>query len=277
MKHPFLVSDGPHGLLRGDVYVPEEPRGCPVVVGCHGFKGFKDWGFWPETGRRFAEAGIALVIFNVSGSGIGEDLESFSEPERFESNTISFELDDLGSIVAAMTGRSIPLAGADIRRLGLLGHSRGGGVALLRASRDPRVRAVVTWAAVSTFQRWDDDTLASWRERGFHPIENTRTGQTFHLSSAFLKDLEQSGDAFSPVAAMRRIEAPTLLVHGTRDETVPVEEAERLQRAAMPGIAKIGLIQGAGHTFGAAHPFRGATRDLSQVWERTLEWFREYL
>ena len=113
-RTPFELDDAPYGPLRGDVYLPPDARGTPVVVACHGFKGFKDWGFWPETARTFCEAGIGFVAFNFSGSGIGEDPEAFTELDRFEANTIGRELEDLGRVLDAVTRRSIPVGGGRV-------------------------------------------------------------------------------------------------------------------------------------------------------------------
>ena len=274
---PFRIDDAPHGPLCGDIYLPASARGVPVVLACHGFKGFKDWGFWPETGRRLAAAGIALVTFNFSGSGIGEDPQVFTELDRFEANTIGKELDDLGRVLEAVTRREVPLGAADVRKLGLLGHSRGGGIALLRASRDPRVQALVTWSAVSTFRRYDDATRALWRKRGHVEVANARTGQIFRMGVGFLDDLESHGEAYDPVSAARRLAHPYLIVHGTRDESVPVDEANRLAKVADPGLSRLMLVEGAGHTFGAAHPFAGSTPELDRVLTRTTAWFAENL
>jgi len=274
---PFLLEEAPEAPLRGDVYLPDEPRAAPVVIACHGFKGFKDWGFWPETGRRFAEGGLVLVTFNMSGSGVGEDPETFSELERFEANTISKELADLGAVLEAVTSRRLPLEGADSRRLGLLGHSRGGGVVLLRASRDPRVRALVTWAAVASFRRYGEEDLARWRRDGYLEITNARTGQVMRVGVGLLEDLEAHGEAYEPLEAVRRLRIPSLFLHGTQDESVPAEDAQLLARAAYPGTAKLALLDGAGHTFGAAHPFVGTTPALDRLLEKTLAWFRATL
>jgi dipeptidyl aminopeptidase/acylaminoacyl peptidase len=270
---PFVLEDAPADPLRGDVYLPDRPRAAPVIVACHGFKGFKDWGFWPEAGRRFAEAGLVLVTFNLSGSGIGEDLETFTELDRFEANTISKELADLGAILDAVARRGIPLEGADPRRLGLLGHSRGGGVVLLRAGRDPRVRSIVTWSAVSTFHRYREEDLERWRADGYLEILNARTGQVMRVGVGLLEDLESHGDAYEPVDAVRRLRVPLLLLHGTKDESVPAEDAQRLARAAYPGTAKLVLLEGAGHTFGATHPFGAMTGDLERLLDKTTSWF----
>jgi dienelactone hydrolase len=276
-RTPFELSDAPYGPLRGDVYLPENARGIPAVVACHGFKGFKDWGFWPETARRFCEAGLGFIVFNFSGSGIGETPEEFTEFDRFEANTIGRELEDLGRILDAATHRSIPVGGVDVRRLGLLGHSRGGGVVLIRTSRDPRVRATVTWAAVSTFLRVGEDERTRWRNRGYAEVVNQRTGQVFRMGAGFLDDLETHAEAYDPLLAVARMKTPLLVVHGTQDDAVPLEDARLLAHHAAPGTASLALIQGAGHTFGAVHPFAGSTAALDQVLSRTTSFFLEVL
>jgi dienelactone hydrolase len=272
----FVLPAAPHGPIRGDVYLPEKPRGAPVVVACHGFKGFKNWGFWPEAGRRFTEAGLVLVTFNFSGSGIGEDLETFTELDRFEQNTLGKELEDLGVILDAVTGRDIPLGDADTQKLGVLGHSRGGGIALLRASRDPRIGSLVTWAALASFDRTEADT-ALWRKQGYLEVPNLRTGQVFRVGVGLLEDLEAHREEYDPLSAITRLRIPTLILHGTQDETVPVDEAHRLSKHADAGRSRLGLIQGAGHTFGAAHPFAGPYPQLDNVLEKTTSWFNETL
>jgi uncharacterized protein len=274
---PFTLPDARNGPLRGDVYLPARPRGAPVIVACHGFKGFKDWGFWPPTGRAFAEAGLTLVTFNVSGSGIGEDPEQFTELDRFEANTIGREIEDLGIVIDALGGKQVPLSGADARKLGVLGHSRGGGVALVRASRDPRIRTGATWAAVSSFLLVGEPEREIWRKQGYLEVLNARTKQTFRVGLALLEELETHRDAFDPVQAARRIQVPFLIVHGSHDESVPVDAAHRLSRALDPMRGRLLLVEGAGHTFGAQHPFTTPTPALRLVLERTVSWFAEQL
>lgn len=273
----FEIEQGSNGPIRGDVYLPARPRGAPVVVACHGFKGFKDWGFWPHAGARFTEEGMGLVTFNFSGSGIGEDPETFTEMDRFESNTIGKEVEDLGLVLDAVTSRRAPVEDLDIRRLGGWGHSRGGGVLLVRAGRDPRFRSLVTWASVACFLRIDESQKEAWRKLGYQEVQNQRTGQVFRLGLELLEELETGGAALDPAISASRLKIPALFLHGTQDEAVPVEDARRLAQAAGPGVGELALIQGAGHTFGAAHPFQGSGPDLDLALNRTITWFNQTL
>jgi len=274
---PFVLPDARNGPIRGDVYLPERPRGAPIVVGCHGFKGFKDWGFWPSAGQAFAEQGLTLVTYNVSGSGIGEDLETFTEFDRFEANTIGKEVEDLGIVIDALAAKTIPLAGADVRKLGVLGHSRGGGVALVRASRDPRIRSGVSWAAVSSFLMVGEGERDAWRKRGYLEIENARTKQVFRVGKGLLEELETHREALDPVLAAGRLQIPFLIIHGSQDESVPVQAAQRLSHALDPVRGKLLMVEGTGHTFGAQHPFSSPTTAFRLVLERTIAWFRDTL
>lgn len=54
---PFSVDDDRGDSVDCDVRFVDRDAPRPVVVFCHGFKGFKDWGPFPEWGRRLAQAG----------------------------------------------------------------------------------------------------------------------------------------------------------------------------------------------------------------------------
>ena len=270
MATPSLSRHRLAGSL-GDVLVDvraagrEAPR--PAVAVVHGFKGFKDWGHWPWLAERLARAGLSAVTLNLSGSGV-DDSGEFVFPERFGHNTFSAELHDLRSIVDALAAGELGVAPPT--SLGLLGHSRGGGAAVLYTAGDPRIRALVTWAAISTVQRWPEPARASWRNAGVIPIENARTRQILPLYTDVLDDVERNAEALDIEAAAGRIAVPWLIVHGTADEAVPVAEGRLLAAAAPPEATRFVAIEGAGHTFGAAHPWNGATTELDLAVNTTL-------
>ena len=68
-----------------------------VIV--HGFKGFKDWGFFPWLAQRLMQHRLAVCRFNMSRSGIGEDPETFDRLDLFEHDTYSTQLADLRAVV----------------------------------------------------------------------------------------------------------------------------------------------------------------------------------
>jgi pimeloyl-ACP methyl ester carboxylesterase len=242
-----------------------------VVV--HGFKGFKDWGFFPYLCERLVGAGFAVVSFNFSRNGVGEDPLEFTELERFASNTLSLEQDELLSILdETIAGDLLPRRP---RRVGLLGHSRGGGQAVLAAAADVRVAALTTWAAVGHFDRWTDETKDEWRRDGQVVVLNQRTGQQMPLSVTLLEDYEENQDRLDIAAAASRVMAPWLIVHGQDDMTVSPQEANRLARASRR--ARVSLVDKAGHTFEATHPFTGPPTQLKEAVDRTVQHFWKHL
>src|SRR5262245_3739806 len=184
MHHSVFELENRIGLrLRGDVRSLDPYTRRPVVVCCHGFKGFKDWGFWPWVSARLAAAGFTAVQFNFSGSGVGANLLEFDELDVFARDTVSQQLDDLGVVLDALFAGSIAARCADTSRVVLLGHSRGGGVTVLRARDDARINAVATWAAVSKVQRWSAAERLVWRKQGFMSFPNARTGQDMRVGT----------------------------------------------------------------------------------------------
>ena len=262
--------------IHGDLRIPDGPGPHPAVVVCHGFKGFKDWGFHPWLGTRLAEAGLAAVHFNFSRNGVREADGDIEDLDAFRRNTLSIERDDLDTVLDAVLSGKLG-APLDPSRLGLAGHSRGGGVALLGAAERPEVKALSTWASVSHFDRITDEaTLVEWRRAGVFEVLNSRTGQVLPMGVEFLEDVLGNLDRLHLLVAARRLRVPWLLLHGTADETVPFAEAEALARASERG-ARLVAIDGGGHTFGAVHPFAGPTPHLEAAAEATLGHFRAAL
>ncbi len=273
---PFTIPGYDKGPLRGDVRTQDVRDGRPVVVIFHGFKGFKDWGFFPHIAERLARSGFTAVTFNFSGSGIGPDFETFSEAERFQRSKPSGDLADAATVWEAVLAGGLVDGLAAPSAAGVLGHSRGGGAAIVHANEHPQCRALVTWAAISTYHRWGPETLRRWREHGSIDIVNARTGQVLPIGTQFLDDLEAHNERLDVLAAAAAVKAPWLLIHGRADETVKVEEAERLREAAGDGT-DLEIIDGGSHTLGAVHPWGGSTPQLDRAMDRTVGWFLEHL
>jgi fermentation-respiration switch protein FrsA (DUF1100 family) len=109
-------------------------------------------------------------------------------------------------------------------------------------------------------------------------VLNTRTGQVLPLYPDVLEDLDANRAVLDIQAAAGRLTIPWLLVHGEADTSVPASEADELARAAsVTNPPRRLTVAGAGHTFGAVHPFAGMTPDLAMVLDETVKWMGRYL
>lgn len=276
-RSAFELKNGSELSIRGDVRSDSDRDDhAAAIVICHGFKGFKDWGYFPYVSEQLAQrTGRPVISFNFSGNGVGADLLNFTELDLFEANTFSAELDDLGIVLDAAASGDLPLLTGSTNRFGLLGHSRGGGIAILKAAEDDRVASLVTWAATASFDRWSEEMKAEWRRTGRFEVLNMRTKQVMPLGLGLLEDFEQHAERLDIQSAASLLNVPFLIIHGTADESVDVSDADRLAAAASEGSARLERIDGAGHTFGAVHPFAGTTEHLERILELSADWFIE--
>jgi dienelactone hydrolase len=234
-----------------------------------------DWGFFPLIAESLAERGIAAVAFNCSGSGVREDLADIADDEAFAKDTCSRQLEDIAR-VREYIARELS-AMCDPSRAGVFGHSRGGGMALIHAAEHPDTRAVVTWAALPTFDRFDAATKALWRKQGYIWIANARLGRDHRLDIDALLDAERNTARLDIEAACARVRAPALLVHGGIDDVIEPEALQRLREALRSEQVETHLIEIANHAFGATHPLHARPRELEEAREVTLAWFQQHL
>ncbi|HLM65964.1 MAG TPA: alpha/beta fold hydrolase [Longimicrobium sp.] len=262
--------------MRGDLRVREGHRADRALVLVHGFKGFRRYAFFPSLARAAAVRGYAAVTFDFSHNGIGEDgRDDFSAMHLFTEQTHTRNLDEIRRVLGLLSGNA--LLGRPARKIGLMGHSRGGGEAVLAAAEDARVDALVTWAAIaSVADRWTPEQVAAWKAGRAVEIENARTKQMMPVGPAYWEDVRAHRERLDIPAAAARLTVPWLIIHGDADTSVPVEEGQRLFDAA-GDAAELLVVEGGDHGFGGKHPYAGATPELRMVADATLEWFDTYL
>ena len=278
MATPTLTKHTLPGAL-GEILIDVRAGGRgsprPAVVVVPGFKGFKAWGMFPPFAERLARAGLSAVSVNLSGSGV-DDAGDFTLVERFGHNTYSAELDDTRKVVDALARGALGVAPPS--SIGLVGHSRAGGIGVLAAAEDRRITALATWAAISSVERWSPAEQRTWREAGVKEIVNARTGQRLPLYPDVLDDIERhAAGRLDILGAAGRLAIPWLIVHGTEDESVSSLEGEALHAAARGGHARHLPVTGAGHTFGTVHPWRGETPAFRLVADETLGFLAAHL
>ena len=198
-----------------------------VAVILHGVTGQRDRPWARDLAAALTASGIAVVQFSFSGNGASEG--------RFEDATPTKEAEDLGSVLDAFAGW----------RVACIGHSMGGAVGLLRAGRDPRIAALVSLAGMVHVHRF--------MQRHFGHL---RPGDAMLGKPAcpWSPDLEEDARRIGSLTDVARgIRIPWLLVHGTADEMVPVQDSLDA-RAAAAGRPDLITIEGADHRFTGAHP-----------------------
>jgi len=187
------------------------------------------------------------------------------------------ELLDLKAVVDAISSGHIGKGLIDSERIGLVGHSRGGGLSLLYAHSDPRIKALITWSAISTVHRYTDEVRKQWKRDGYIEIENQRTLQTMQVGIELLNDCEKNKAKLDILAIVEDLDIPTLIIHGDSDEAVPVGEAYSIYDHLGSTEKELIIIEGGTHTYGAQHPMSSTPEHLQSVFDLTESWFDRFL
>jgi pimeloyl-ACP methyl ester carboxylesterase len=275
-KNKILVSKHKKPILY-DVYFNETDKPQPIVIFCHGYKGYKDWGPWHLVAQAFAEAGFCFLKFNFShNGGTMEQPIDFPDLEAFAENNFSLELDDLGRILNFVESGNENLP-KNFSTISLIGHSRGGGIALIKAEEDPRIEKVAVWASVSDFKaRFHEGTEAfeKWKKTGVAYVENSRTKQMMPNNFQFYKDFKANEERYTIKRAVENLKTPLLILHGSEDPTVSIKEAKAIH--SWNPKSKLKIIDNANHVFGAKHPWKEPKmpNDLQIVVKTTIDFLK---
>jgi pimeloyl-ACP methyl ester carboxylesterase len=163
------------------------------------------------------------------------------------------ELSDLESVLDFVRGGML----TDSEQLIVMGHSRGGGIASLAASRTD-VDGLVLLASVSDFESRfpSGEALNKWRSSDRLEVLNGRTMQVLSHSFTFYEDFIANSASLNIESAIRRLSCPLLVIHGDADDAVDLSEGQALAEWANNG--NLVVIPEAAHTFGASHPWKSA-------------------
>ncbi|MCC7030007.1 MAG: alpha/beta hydrolase [Chitinophagaceae bacterium] len=241
-------------------YQNEQPKA--VILYIHGFNGFKDWGNFDLIAEQFAMHGFFFVKMNLSHNGTTiTQPEDFADLQAYSRNNYSKELDDTAKMITMICNPVSSFAlEIDRERIILLGHSRGGGIAILQASLDVRVKAVITWASVAACKppwgNWSVEKMKNWKDQGVDFIENKRTHQQMPLAYQLYEDFEQNAEKLNIKRALQHLKIPIQLCHGTADEAVPFSAF--LQMQLWKADASF-VVLDSNHVFDRKHPYTAPT------------------
>ncbi|MBO6496126.1 MAG: prolyl oligopeptidase family serine peptidase [Roseivirga sp.] len=278
-KKELLISgQSPLKPITADITFKDNNQLKPLVIFIHGFKGFKDWGPWPIVANKFAVEGFCFCKLNFSFNGITpNNLSEITDLEAFGYNNFSKELDDIDRLLAHLDANNLSdQLQIDLNEVYLIGHSRGGGISIIKTSEDSRIKKLVTWASVYDFATYFSPAeLMYWKTHGVVYVKNSRTGQNFPMYYQFVEDFLRNEERFVIEKAISKVQQPTLFVHGTNDETVNINAAFQLKE--WKPEAYLHVIERANHTFGGTHPFseEKLPEDLENATDKTIEFLKE--
>jgi dipeptidyl aminopeptidase/acylaminoacyl peptidase len=163
-------------------------------------------------------------------------------------------------------------------KIGVIGHSRGGGVSILNAINNRSIDALCTWSSVCNFDRYSERQKTDWRRIGYFEALNTRTDQLMKMNISYLDDIEKNkNSSMDFVSASHNLEKPWLIIHGEQDLAVPVKEAQQLYNWSNKNLTDLMIFPSTGHTYDIVHPFQGSNAKFERVLESTAKFFSNNL
>lgn len=225
IEKTLLYSGGQR--IVGILHLPDGEGKFPCVITCHGYYSTKDSEKYVAIANRLCGERFAVFRFDFRGCGESEG--------SIEETTLSGRVSDLESALRFVRNHT-RISG----RIGLLGSSMGGCVAIIRAAKDEGIKAVTAWST------------------------------PFHLSGLFEKErLNRDVERYNMLEIVGRVAAPILIIHGDADELIPVNHAEDLYDRAN-GPKTLQIIRGGDHRL--TNP-----QDRKRAIELSLGWFKKYL
>ncbi|UVC11970.1 alpha/beta fold hydrolase [Rhizobium sp. TH2] len=246
------------GGISATLNMPDATQPVPAVLLLHGFGSSKDevGGMYARVATALAQKGIASLRIDFAGFGKSDGDTG--------STTIDAQLDQAKAALAVLKGTK----GVDPNRVGVLGFSLGGGVALLVASGQPMdVKSLVTWSSVGDFQA---DMLGALGQKAFDRAkEDGIVGldlgfRTIALKQSFFDSLS----AFKLDDAIATYPGPYLTITGSKDFSA--QYSDRFVGLAKNPTKEAMVIPDGDHIFGVL----GTDQTMADsVITKTAEWF----
>jgi uncharacterized protein len=217
--------------LAAIIRLPEETGYFPSVILCHGWNPERKRDLLDALSLQLTYAGFATLMFDFSGHGESEG--------KFETTTVTQMKKDLQMAWDFFSTHP----NVDPKQQFLLGHSIGGMVAALTSPYLSNLKAFVSISAHSDFKQsinsyFNDYEQQEWRQTGMAMLRGR-----YPLHKSVLLDMLKH----NLTETVGAIQCPTLIVHGTADMVIPVEQA-RILYSLLPQ-PELAIIEGADHQF----------------------------
>ena len=239
MKEKVFFQNSSGVKLCGILSNPTTEKGKPIVILCHGFFRSKDGKTYVGLERILNEKGISTFRFDFFGHG--------ESGGKFEEVTTSEAADDALNAIKF-------LKESGYRKIGLMGSSFGGMASIMAASKVNDLYVLALKSPVSDYSslfqaHQNEKEVKKIKEKGFTHITDIE-GKERKLNISFFTDA-QKADGYE---AAKKIKIPALIVHGDKDDSVPVEQSKRT--ASLMENCRLEVIEGADHGYSNEEHFQ---------------------
>jgi dienelactone hydrolase len=244
-----------------------------VIIFCHGFKGFKDWGTFNLIAEWFAQNGFVFAKFNFSHNGTTlSHPTDFMAVEDFGNNNFLFELNETKSVINFMLDYQFAEFKIDKNNISIIGHSRGGGTAILAGAQHHAIKKIIGWAPVHEFLKyWDDEIVEKIKRDKVLWIENARTKQRLPMYYQYWENYGNNLDQLHIPTFVQQLTKHLLVLHGKSDEALDFKHSEEIKSWNFSKVS-LELFENMNHTFGGKHPWleNYLPNDTMIILERSL-------
>ncbi|XP_010460760.1 PREDICTED: uncharacterized protein LOC104741573 [Camelina sativa] len=220
-----------------------------IVVLCHGYRSNKNDPVMISVATAIEKEGISAFRFDFSGNGESEG--------SFYFGNYNYEADDLRSVIRYFTNmnRVVPI---------ILGHSKGGDVVLVYASKYHDICNVINLSGRYDLkkgigERLGEDFLERVKQQGFIDVKEGNSGYRVTKESL----IERLNTDMHEAGLKIHKECRVLTVHGSADEVIPLEDAKEFAKI-IPNH-KLEIVEGADHCY---------TKHLSQLATTVMEFIK---
>jgi alpha-beta hydrolase superfamily lysophospholipase len=239
-------NDGKY--IYGQLYRPARSGKMPLVIFSHGLGASHEVGV--DYAKELASRGTAVYIFDYCGGGA----QNRSDGKTTEMSVMT-EVSDLESVLKTAESWDF----VDKNHVILLGESQGGAVASIVASRHAdKLQAMILLYPAFVITDELHKLYASLDD--VEDIVNYQDWIT--LGKKYAVDMWN----FDIYKDMGKFKKPVLLIHGDKDQMVPLKYSERA--AAVYPQGKLHIIHGTGHTFPERSSFREAMNEIVAFLEK---------
>ncbi|KAL4296521.1 hypothetical protein GQ457_12G022380 [Hibiscus cannabinus] len=212
-----------------------EAKSKEIVVLCHGFRSRKDYNTMTNIAAALEKQGISVFRFDFAGNGESEGSFQYGNYYR--------EADDLHAVIQHFSGENRVVSA-------ILGHSKGGNVVLLYASKYQDIRMVINVSGRYDLkrgiaERLGEDFMETIKKVGYIDVKNNTGGVEYRVTEEALMD--RLGTDMREACLKIDKECRVLTVHGSVDEIIPLEDA--LEFVKIIPNHQIHIIEGANHGY----------------------------